>query len=312
MISKLKSMNFLKAGEFYVIAVCLIYLIIHIFTWNSYTSPFTLLLANLGIIAYTFLIAIIAEKVKIKSVQMLRLILLATATYGVYIITQDYLRAVNPHIYDWILIDWDRALFGNDLSKFFDGYRVPIVTEFLQLCYLSFYFLPMIHGVILYRSGKKDELYELYNVIIFGFLLSYLLYFIMPAIGPRFTLYDFKTLELDMPGVCLTDYARMFINAGGGAPVGVPNPAAVVNRDCMPSGHTMLTLVNMLLVRKYRTRGAAFFYVIGIGLIISTVYLRYHYGVDVLAGIVFAFVAIKLEPFIRKRLIQRDLVADKI
>lgn len=312
MISKLKALNFLKAGEFYVIATCLIYLIIHIFTWNSYTSPFTLLLANLGIIAYTFLIAIIAEKVKIKSVQMLRLILLATATYGVYIITQDYLRAVNPHIYDWILIDWDRALFGKDLSKFFDGYRVPIVTEFLQLCYLVFYFLPMAHGVILFRSGKQEELLELYNIIIFGFLLSYLLYFFMPAIGPRFTLYDFKTLELDMPGVCLTDYARMFINAGGGAPEGVPNPAEVVNRDCMPSGHTMLTLINMLLVYKYRTRGAAFFYVIGIGLIISTVYLRYHYGVDVLAGIVFAFLTIKLEPVIRKRLINNDLVSNRI
>ncbi len=313
-LHKPQFLDFFKVAEIYAIAVCIIYTLVQILLWKGYSEPWLVLSFNLGIILYVVALAVLGSKYSANRqwVRMLRIILLGVATYMVYINTQNHLRVVNPHIYDQILISWDRAIFGNDLSKFFDGYRFPALTEFLQLCYLSFYFLPVIHGVILYRNNKHEELYELYNQIIFGFLLSYLLYFVMPAIGPRFTLYDFKTLELDMPGLWLTDYARAFINAGGGAPPGVPNPAELVNRDCMPSGHTMLTLINMLLVIKFRTKNSWFFHIIGTGLIISTVYLRYHYGVDVLAGIAFAFISILIEPRLRKYLIDRKIATKTI
>jgi membrane-associated phospholipid phosphatase len=85
------------------------------------------------------------------------------------------------------------------------------------------------------------------------------------------------------------------VNAGGGITAGAMHPVDVVNRDCMPSGHTMLTLVNIILAFHFRSRFRWVFVVIGGSLIVSTVYLRYHYVVDVLVGIVLVAALMPLE-----------------
>lgn len=310
---ELKFTDFFKGGEIYVFIVSILYTVMLFLLWSKFQNPFLLLNYNVGIMLITLTLAVLSHFYsKYGWVRVTRLILLAGIVYMIYLNTQNYVKILNPYLYDQILIRWDRAIFGKDLSRYFDGLRFPLLTEFLQLCYVVFFFLPMFHGVILFREKKITELNELYNQIIFGFLLSYLLYFIMPAIGPRFTLYDFNTLELDMPGVWLTDYARIFINSGGGAPPGTLNPAELVNRDCMPSGHTMLTLINMLLAYKFSTKHRWFFYIVGTGLIISTLYLRYHYGVDVVAGIAFAFISLYIEPKIRKFLVKKRIVDNSI
>ncbi len=124
----------------------------------------------------------------------------------------------------------------------------------------------------------------------------------MPAIGPRFTLYEFSELNAHIPGVFITDFLRDFINSGGGIPADSLNPAMDVNRDCMPSGHTMMTLLNIILAFRFRSKLRYAFLIIGSGLIISTLYLRYHYGVDVIAGIGCALISLYLEPFIRSKI----------
>lgn len=308
-----KKISAFKGGEIYVIIVCIIHCLMLFFKWNYFLNPTLILFYILGIISFVLIITYFGEHFKqIKWVPIVRLILLALAVYMVYLNTQNLLSIVNPHIYDDILIKWDIAIFGKDPTQYFDPIRNPLLTEIMQLTYVSFYFLPMIHGVILYRDNKNWELNELYNQIIFGFLLSYLLYFIMPAIGPRFTLFDFATLDSEMPGILFTDAARAFVNVGGGVPPGTINPAEIVSRDCMPSGHTMLTLINMLLVYKYKTKFKWFFYLVGGCLILSTLYLRYHYGIDVIAGIIFAIISIYIEPKFRNILIKSKLINNSI
>jgi membrane-associated phospholipid phosphatase len=76
------------------------------------------------------------------------------------------------------------------------------------------------------------------------------------------------------------------------------DPALQMHRNCMPSGHTMMTLMNMILAFRYRSKLRWVFLVMGLSLIFATVYLRYHYVVDVLAGIILAFVALGLESLI--------------
>jgi len=110
------------------------------------------------------------------------------------------------------------------------------------------------------------------------------LYFCLPAIGPRFTIHDFALTSQELPGVWITDMLRNIINVGGGVVKGVADPTSVVNRDCMPSGHTMLTLVNIALAFRFKSRYRYVFLIIGGSLIFGTVYLRYHYVVDLLVG----------------------------
>jgi len=83
----------------------------------------------------------------------------------------------------------------------------------------------------------------------------------------------------------LTNYLREIINSGESIPTGTLNPALVVQRDVFPSGHTMMTAIVMYLSVKFKSKAKWFLVVCGTLLIFSTVYLRYHYVIDVIGGL---------------------------
>lgn len=225
--------------------------------------------------------------------------------YLMYEQVHSYVPVVHPGLYDHILIGWDRAIFGVNPTQWLYQFAHPALTEYLQFTYALFYFLPVLHGIELTLKNDHERLGRFVYIMTFGFLVSYLLYFVMPAIGPRFTLHDFRSTDLELPGIWLTSTIRELINAGGSAPHSALNPAAVVNRDCMPSGHTMMTLLNIILAWRYRSKLRWLFYIIGSSLIFSTVYLRYHYVVDVLAGalctVIVLYIAPRLRLWVRSR-----------
>ena len=63
---------------------------------------------------------------------------------------------------------------------------------------------------------------------------------------------------------------------------------AGTQRDVFPSGHTMMTLVLMHLSARWKVKARYIVYVVGTLLIIATVYERYHYVIDLVAGFFFA------------------------
>ncbi|MBK7259384.1 MAG: hypothetical protein IPI01_16580 [Ignavibacteriae bacterium] len=81
----------------------------------------------------------------------------------------------------------------------------------------------------------------------FGFYLSYLGYFALPAVGPRYTLHDFNSLDAEIPGLWLTPALQLVRRNWESIPMGVSSAAAMAatQRDVFPSGHTTLTLVLM-------------------------------------------------------------------
>ncbi len=216
--------------------------------------------------------------------------------YLMYQQVHSYVPVVHPVLYDDVLIGWDKAIFGLNPTQWLQQFAHPVLTEYLQLTYTVFYFLPVLHGVELTMKGDYERLTTFVYFMTFGFLISYLMYFLMPAIGPRFTLHNFLATNQELPGLFLTKTFRELINAGGSAPAGIPDPASVVNRDCMPSGHTMMTLMNILLAFRYSSRLRWFFAIVGGSLIFSTIYLRYHYVVDVIAGVICAFAVLYIAP----------------
>lgn len=226
--------------------------------------------------------------------------------YMLYDQTHLFVSVVHPHDYDHLLIAADRAIWGGDPTIWLHRLANPWLTEYLQVCYFVFYLLPVAHAIELWLRGDIQRVIVFARMMAFMFFISYLLYFVMPAIGPRFTLHEFSSTNTELPGIWLTDILRNVINVGGGVVTGVADPASVVNRDCMPSGHTMLTLVNIVLAFRNRSRLRYVFLGIGSSLIFATVYLRYHYVVDLLVGGLLVLLCMPLEvpvdKFLRKRL----------
>ncbi|MCL5268555.1 MAG: phosphatase PAP2 family protein [Bacteroidetes bacterium] len=208
---------------------------------------------------------------------------------------------INPHDLDYLLIRIDRMIFGTDPTAILDKIATPGLTEFLQICYASFYLLWVILGVDLLRSGDKKGFLFFFFVLMYGFYLSYAGYLFVPAIGPRFTLYDFAKLDQQLPGLYLTPILRHIINSGESI-TNVTQAAMLAQRDCFPSGHTEMTIITIAMAMKFRMKSAMIIIPLGTGLIFATVYMRYHYGVDVIAGALFAVFVLATATWLESRL----------
>lgn len=196
--------------------------------------------------------------------------------------------------YDDVLIAADRWLFGVDPTHWLMQFSAPWLTEILQIAYTLFYALFLLIGIELYRRDDRAFFHFFMFTCVYGFYLSYVGYFFLPAVGPRFTLHDFSALDRDLPGIFLTPYLRWFVNIGGSVPLGVPNGSAIAatQRDVFPSGHTMMTLVLIFMSLRFRIRLRFFIAVTGALLIVATVYERYHYVVDLIGGALFMVVCV--------------------
>ena len=58
--------------------------------------------------------------------------------------------------------------------------------------------------------------------------------------------------------------------------------------DAFPSGHTAIAIIVLAMAARYQRRLFYPLLVITVSLMISTVYLRYHYVIDVIAGVLLA------------------------
>lgn len=208
---------------------------------------------------------------------------------------------------DSLLIAADRWLFGVDPTVWLIQFTHPVITEVLQIAYTTFYFLFILVGYELYRRASQGPFHFFMFTCVYGFFLSYLGYLLVPAVGPRFTLHDFSALDQDLPGILLTPFLRWFVNAGESVPMGVSNAVAhaAAQRDVFPSGHTMMMLVLMYFGIRYHLKSRWFLLIVGTLLIIATVYQRYHYVIDLIAGAAFMVVCLLTAPrvfeFVRSR-----------
>jgi membrane-associated phospholipid phosphatase len=112
-------------------------------------------------------------------------------------------------------------------------------------------------------------------VVLLGLFVSYLGYIAVPALGPRFFLSP--------------DSVKPFGGTGVGAIRSLLDRIEGVTRDCFPSGHTELTLLVLFCAYRFHKKTFYVLLPIGFALIFSTVYLRYHYVIDVIAGAATAF-----------------------
>lgn len=198
-------------------------------------------------------------------------------------------HTVHPSDFDIFLIKFDYMLFGSHPTLWMEAFTKPLITEIPQIVYSTFYFLPIVLGLILFFSNRLAEFDFFIFQVVYGFYLSYLGYFIIPAIGPRFTLDHLQTFQLS--GVWIMETIHHLLNQ-------LEN----IQRDAFPSGHTAITVLTLFYAKKYNNRYFYFMLPITLMMILSTVYLRYHYVIDVIAGLFLFMIIITTGPFLYKKL----------
>jgi membrane-associated phospholipid phosphatase len=186
----------------------------------------------------------------------------------------DLIQYLHPDIDPW-LIRIDLFIFGVHPTVWIEQWIVPWFTDIMSFAYISYYFLPVVLIVTLYLKGRMEEFNISVFILSFGYYISFISYILFPAIGPRYTLIHLQSVPLE--GSLLTDLVRDLLNA-----------IEHNKRDCMPSGHTQIVLIVLYLAHRYEKFLFYIFFPIICGLILSTVYLRYHYVIDLFVGAAFA------------------------
>jgi membrane-associated phospholipid phosphatase len=207
----------------------------------------------------------------------------------------DLIVAARGHSRDDLLIAADRALVGVDVTVWMQRFVRPWLSAFFYLSYTTYYFLALGLGVLL-ALRDRAVLRRFIFTLTFVYLVSYAGYFLLPALGPRYALASAHTVPLDTTPVART-IARTL------------DELEHTKLDVFPSGHTMIA-VAVLLVSFRRARDF-FWWVLPVALclVVSTVYCRYHYLVDVIAGAALAIVAVPVGDWIYDRALERRVLS---
>lgn len=276
----------LNVTDFVVVIFYLLLTITALLFHASISNWYWVVAISVLLIAFIFFIANLHLKKNTFWIRQIHYWYLPPMVLLSYKLTNVFIKPLRPIDYDAQLIAIDRFIFGTDPTVWMHQFAHPIITEILQFVYFSFYFLPIILAISLWLNNKQKESKYVMFAVVLGFLLSYFGYFMVPGVGPRFTLHDFSQTDVELPGIFAAEFFRNLVNVGGGAPPGSAIPMETVQRDVFPSGHTLVTLITMILAFKFNDRFRYLLLVTGILLIISTVYLRYHYVIDLVASLV--------------------------
>ncbi len=265
---------------------------------NTIMLVYTSLADVAGIFLFNFFLALLVLSVRYLNRRIqnqwftdFRDLNIIIAGWFIYFEHHHLVPLVNPYDIDAYLIHIDRFLFlGIDPTVLLESITHPYVTELLQIVYASFYFLPFSLMLLLFFRRRRIDFHVVVSTLMLSFYICYVGYYLFPAIGPRFTLDHLQTFPLS--GVLFYDYVRNFLDG-----------YSFMTRDCYPSGHALLSIMTALLAYKhYRPyfRIAA----VWAGIILfSTVYLRYHYVIDVLTSLIIDMIVYRFNPQMVQRYI---------
>jgi len=186
--------------------------------------------------------------------------------------------SVLPRDRDLELLRVDRLLFGETPAVLLQRFAGPLVTDVMTAAYFLHLVLPPLLGYLLYSRRWLVFRQFLLAVLIAG-ILGQIGYMLVPAVGPKRAFPELFSITLS---------GEVY------QPVTDALDALRSPRDVFPSLHVGISTIVLVFSRRRSRR--LFLLLLPLVLLnwISTVYLRYHYVVDVAAGWATAGLAIGL------------------
>ncbi len=200
-----------------------------------------------------------------------RILFFAGISTGSYLSLREAIPAMYRHTTfeaDGLLSSLDQALTGGHLNFLFVAGDHPLLVDFFTGCYL-FFFYYLIAGPAYYYFTNLN-LFRKIGVGMFSiYWLGYLGYILVPAIGP----YELMGVR---EGSLFGEAGNLFvINHTNGF-------------DAFPSIHFGATFFLLAFDWGHYRRRFWLLLLPTLGLWVATVFLRYHYFVDLLGGLVVA------------------------
>jgi len=192
------------------------------------------------------------------------------------------------------LLRADQAIFGISPAWWFERVQSPWLTEIMAYAYATMFFLPLAVMLVLYARRRDRALADVALSLQLAFYVGFTIFLLVPARSPDIV-YSFDTPLAGHGFYELTARAWRQLQA--------------VTYDAFPSMHTAIS--TLALVQAIRLRDelsparpwlpATLLAPIVVMLQISTLYLRQHYFVDLVAGWGVASIAVSAASAITAR-----------
>jgi len=205
-----------------------------------------------------------------------------------YSLWGDSTRLLITHDRDNELIALDRKLFGFQASLALQRFITPSLTAWMDFSYFYHILNIPVVACFIYLRRPRRQFREAMTGLIVVCFFGFLGYLAVPAIGPMYTLRDQYTVPLDTSlalfnrQVEFMDYARIL-------------------RDVFPSMHVAISFLMWLYAYRNSKRLFWLLSPLVLSLWVSTLYLRYHYLIDVVAGLILAPLCYGLSNFLFAR-----------
>jgi membrane-associated phospholipid phosphatase len=193
---------------------------------------------------------------------------------------------------DGFLSHLDQKIFGFQPSlRFSETFDSWFFSELFYFGYFSYYLLPLAAFLIIYlKIPQKIE--EFSFILITSFLLYYFTFILIPAEGPQFY-FPFPENTIEAQGI----FGNMIklIQKNGEVPTAA-----------FPSSHVGISWIVIFWLYQNFRKSVKFFIPFVVLLMFSTVYIKAHYFVDVVAGFISApivfFLTFKFYKFLNHKL----------
>jgi membrane-associated phospholipid phosphatase len=173
---------------------------------------------------------------------------------------------------------WEAALFAGQPSLYLsDRLAFVPLSEYLHFCYLAYVILIPSVAAYWYVSGRRAAFGELLLMLSIVMLGSYLFFILLPVDSPY---YLSQRLGPPLSGHFFFDLVHQ-VSAHGGARGGA-----------FPSAHVSGAVVVSLVAWRHQPPLAYVLVPITLSVMIATVYGRFHYVVDALAGAALAIAVV--------------------
>lgn len=185
--------------------------------------------------------------------------------------------AINPRVMDSALQAIDSLMIGENLSLRLQVITHPLLTELFSICYILF-FPYLLFSMVYYFSSDLALLKKFVAGLFTVYGIGFLGYSFVPASGPYIAMAD--QFQQPLTGFLVTGWNAAVVAKGSN---GV---------DVFPSLHCAVSAFFLFFDRKHRPWRFWVYLAPCIGLWISTIYLRYHYLIDVIFGFLLAAFAL--------------------
>jgi membrane-associated phospholipid phosphatase len=246
-----------------------------------------LIIKNIGTAVVYLALVFASEKMTRKFPRFFLRVAAVTLAYAFLFGAVDKLQLIlQGQWMDEYVMDAEQYMFGVQPTLWLQHITTPPLTEWMMFAYVIYVpMYPVLCGIIYYLRGDvamEDYLFTLglTNILCdIGFIL-------FPVAGPMATIGNLYSVPLK--GYVFTFFGELMrsnVHFVGGN---------------LPSPHTAAATIMWVMAYRYHRPSFYILTPVVLSLYVSTFYLRYHFVTDAVVGIIVAFLALLIVPFLIK------------